>query len=271
MSKIKKLIDEVATFLLDMDGVLYVGNTPIEGAAKTVAYLRRKGKKIIFMTNNSGSTRRAYVLKLAKIGIAARESDVLTSGYVAMLYLRERAPRARVYVVGELGLKKEIINGGFKVLTDRRAEEADFVVVGLDRAMSYKRLTAGVRALLAGAEMIATNMDATYPTEGGLSPGAGAVVGALSASSGKPPKVVIGKPSPFMIKLALGIVGSRPSKTAIVGDKLSTDILAGKRFGLKTILVLSGVTSKHDIKKTRKAEEMPDLVAPSIKSLMVGK
>ncbi len=270
MSKIKKLIDEVLTFLLDMDGVLYVGNTPIEGAAKTVAYLRRKGKKIIFMTNNSGSTRRAYVQKLAKMGIAARESDVLTSGYVAMLYLRERAPRARVYVVGELGLKKELINGGFKILADRRAEEADFVVVGLDRAMSYKKLTAGVRALLAGAELIATNMDATYPTEGGLSPGAGAVVGALSASSGKQPKVVIGKPSPFMIKLALGIVGSRPSETAIVGDKLATDILAGKRFGLKTILVLSGVTSKGDIRKID-VEKMPDLVVPSIKSLMVRK
>jgi len=270
LSKIKKIIDEVSTFLFDMDGVLYVGDTPIEGAAKTVAYLRKKGKKIIFMTNNSASTRRAYVQKLAKIGIAARESDILTSGYVMMLYLRERAPRALVYVVGELGLKKELINGGFKVLTDGRAEEADFVVAGLDRSMSYKKLTAGVRALLAGAELIATNMDATYPTEDGLSPGAAAVVGALSASSGKQPKVVIGKPSPFMIKLALGIVGSRSSEAAIVGDKFATDILAGKRFGLKTILVLSGVTSKDDIKKI-KAEKMPDLVVPSVKSLMVKK
>lgn len=270
MSKIKKIIDEVSTFLLDMDGVLYVGNTPIEGAAKTVAYLRRKGKKIIFMTNNSGSTRREYAKKLAKMDIAARESDVLTSGYVAMLYLRERAPRAPIYVVGESGLKKELIEGGFKVLTDEQAEKADFVVAGLDRAMSYKRLAAGVRALLAGAELIATNMDATYPTEGGLSPGAAAMVGALSASSGKRPKVVIGKPSPFMIKLALGIVGSRPSEAAIVGDKFATDILAGKRFGLKTILVLSGVTSKGDIGKI-KAEKGPDLVVPSIKSLMVGK
>ena len=270
MSKIKKFIDKVSTFLFDMDGVLYVGNTPIEGAAKTVAYLGKKGKKIIFMTNNSASTRREYVQKLAKIGIAARESDILTSGYVTMLYLRERAPRAPIYVVGELGLKKELINGGFKVLTDGHAEEADFVVVGLDRSMSYKKLTAGVRALLAGAELIATNTDATYPTEGGLSPGAAAVVGALSASSGKQPKVVIGKPSPFMIKLALGIVGSRPSEAAIVGDKLATDIMAGKRFGLKTILVLSGVTSKDDIKKI-KEEKMPDLVVPSIKSLMVKK
>jgi HAD superfamily hydrolase (TIGR01457 family) len=270
LSKIKKLIDEIATFLLDMDGVLYVGNTPIEGAAKTVLHLRKKDKKIIFVTNNSTNTRHEYVQKLAKMGIAARVSDVFTAGYVARLYLRERAPRARVLVVGGLGLKKEIINGGFKVLTDRRAEEADFVVVGLDRAINYEKLTAGVRALLAGAELIAMNMDATYPTEGGLCPGAGAFVGALSASSGKQPKVVIGKPSPFMIKLALDMVGSRPSKTAIVGDKLSTDILAGKRFGLKTILVLSGVTSKRDIKKIE-AEEMPDLVIPSIKSLMVGK
>ena len=270
MSKIKKLIGEVSTFLLDMDGVLYIGDTPIEGAAKTVAYLKSKGKKIIFMTNNSANTRRAYVQKLARMSIAVQISDILTSGYVTMLYLRERVPRARVYVVGESGLKKEMMNGGFKVLTDRRVEEADFVVVGLDRTLSYKKLTAGVRALLAGAEMIATNMDTIYPTEGGISPGAAATVGALSASSCKQPKVVIGKPSPFMIRLALSIVGSRPSDAAIVGDKLSTDILAGTRFGLKTILVLSGVTSKYDIKKI-KAEKMPDLVVPSIKSLMVGK
>jgi len=254
-----------------MDGVLYLGDTPIDGAVKAVAYLRKKGKRIVFMTNNSAYTRGMYVRKLAKIGIHARESEIVTSAYATVLYLRKHSPRARLYVVGEPGLKKELKLGGFEVLSDGRAERADFVVAGLDRTMSYRRLTAGVRALLAGAELIATNTDATYPTESGLCPGAGAVVGALSSSSGKPPKVVIGKPSPNMIKLALAAAGSKPRETAIIGDRLTTDIRAGKQAGLTTILVLTGVASGQDVEKVKRTRWVPDAVIPSIKRLVVGR
>ena len=264
-------INRLSTFFLDMDGVLYLGDTPIDGAVKAVAYLRKKGKKIVFMTNNSAYTRGMYVRKLARMGIPARESEIITSAYATVLYLRKHSPRARLYVVGEPGLKKELKRGGFEVLSDGRAERADFVVAGLDRTMSYKRLTAGVRALLAGVELIATNTDATYPTESGLCPGAGAVVGALSSSSGKPPKVVIGKPSPNMIKLALAVAGSKPRETAILGDRLTTDIRAGKQAGLTTILVLTGVASRQDVKKVKRTRWAPDVVIPSIKSLVVGK
>ncbi len=271
MPKLANLVDRLSTFFLDMDGVLYLGDTPIDGAAKAVAYLRKKGKKIVFMTNNSAYTRRMYVRKLARMGIRAHESEVVTSGYATVLYLRKRSPRARLYVVGEPGLKTELRRGGFEVLSDDRAERADFVVAGLDRTMSYKRLTAGVRALLAGAELIATNTDATYPTESGLCPGAGAVVGALSSSSGKLPKVDIGKPSPNMIKLALAAAGSKPRETAIIGDRLTTDVLAGKQAGLTTMLVLTGVASRRDIKKVKGTRWAPDAVIKSIKSLVVGR
>jgi len=267
----KKITDRISTFFLDMDGVLYIGDAPINGAAETIAHLRRKGKKIVFMTNNSMHTRRAYVRKLARIGIPAIESEIVTSAYATMLYLLKRAPRARVYVVGGQGLKEELAQGGFRIVSEGRAEDADFVVAGLDRTINYRKLAAGVRALLAGAEFIATNTDAVYPTEDGISPGAGAIVGALSMSSGKQPKVVIGKPSLNMVKLALEIVRSKPSETAIVGDKLSTDVQVGKRAGLKTILVLSGVTSRRDLKKIKDPRKMPDVVIPSIKNLMVSK
>ncbi len=271
MRKLANLINRLSTFFLDMDGVLYRGEAPIGGAAQAVAYLRRKGKKIVFMTNNAAYTRRAYVHKLARMGIPARESEIITSGYAAVLYLRKRAPHARLYVVGEPGLKAELRQGGFEVLPDNRAGEVDFVVAGLDRTLTYNRLEAGVRALLAGAELIATNLDATYPTETGLSPGAGATVGALSGSSGKQPKVVIGKPSPNMIKLALRMAGSRPKETAILGDKLATDIRAGREAGLTTILVLTGVTSKRDLKKAKGTRLAPDIVLSSITDLVVGK
>lgn len=271
MCESKKIINQISTFFLDMDGVLYTGDTPINGAAETITYLRRRGKKIVFMTNNSMHTRRAYVRKLARIGIPASESKIITSAYATRLYLLKRAPRARVYVVGGQGLKEELAQGGFRILSDSRASDADFVVAGLDRAINYKKLTAGVRALLAGAEFIATNTDAVYPTGDGISPGAGAIIGALSVSSGKQPKVVIGKPSLNMVKLALEIVRSKPSETAIVGDKLSTDVQVGKRAGFKTILVLSGVTSRRDFEKIKNRKEMPDAVIPSIKNLMVSK
>jgi len=269
LHKLAAAVDRLSAFILDMDGVLYIGEIPIRGAAETVAYLRRKGKKLAFVTNKSAYTRRVYARKLAQMGIAAHESGIVTSAYATSLYLQRRVPGARIYAIGEPGLKRELEQAGFKLLPDARAEEADFVVVGMDRAITYKKITAGLRALLAGAEFIATNPDGIYPTETGISPGAGAMIGALVGSSGKRPKVVIGKPSPHMIKISLGVLGSTPSETAIVGDKLDTDVLAGKRAGLTTILVLTGVSSGQDVKRVRGTKMAPDFVIRSIKDLVV--
>jgi len=263
-------VDEISTFILDMDGVLYLGETPIKGAAEAVGWLRNRGKKLVFSTNNSAETRRAYARKLARMGIAARESEIMTAGYVTTLYLQKHAPRARIYVVGENGLRSEFKRAGLKLVPYERAEEATHVVVGLDRMVNNKKLTGALRALLAGAEFIATNADAAYPTEDGLSPGAGAMIGALVGCSGKKPSMVLGKPSPRMIRVALGILRSKPSETAIVGDRLDTDITAGKRAGLATILVLSGVSKRRDVVKAKGAKIVPDFVINSIRDLVSG-
>jgi len=262
------MVDRISVFILDMDGVLYLGKTPIKGAAETIRWLRKRGKRIVFSTNSSARTRRAQARKLARMGIAARESEIITSGFVAALYLRKRSPRAKVYVVGEKGLRLELERAGLKLVPYERADEATHVVVGIDRKMNNKKLTSALRALLAGAKFIAANPDATYPTEDGLSPGAGAMIGALEGCSGKKPSVVLGKPSPRMIKIALGILHSKPSEAVIVGDRLDTDITAGKRAGVTTILVLSGVSKRRDIVKARRMKIVPDFVIDSVKDLV---
>lgn len=264
MPKLAETIGRLEGFIIDMDGVLYRGEKPIKGAARAVEAMRRKGKKLVFWTNNSAYTRRAYARRLTRMGIASNESEIITSGYATAFYLRKRAPRAKLYVVGELGLKQELKEADFILLSDERAAEATHVVAGLDRTLSYKKITAALSALLAGAEFVATNVDSTYPTEAGLSPGAGATVGALSGCSGKKP-VVIGKPSVRMLKLALDVLGTKPRETAIVGDRIDTDIAVGKRMGLTTILVLSGVTAERDVARVRGTKLAPDFVLSSIK------
>ena len=267
MPKLAEAMGRLEGFIIDMDGVLYRGGKPIKGAARAVEAMRRKGKKLIFWTNNSAYTRRAYARKLTKMGIASNESEIITSGYATALYLSKRAPRAKLYVVGEPGLKQELKEAGFTLLSDERAAEATHVVAGLDRTLSYKKIAVALCPLLAGAKLVATNVDSTYPTEAGLSPGAGMTVGALSGCSGKKP-VVIGKPSIHMLKLALNILGTKPSETAIVGDRIDTDIAVGKRMGLVTILVLSGVAAERDAARARGTKLAPDFVLPSIGELI---
>lgn len=270
MHKLAAAMEKLSAFIFDMDGVLYRGKMPIPGASEAVEHLRKKGKKLVFVTNKSAHTRRVYARLLARMGIPARESEIVTSAYATSLYLRKRFPNARLYVIGERGLRWELRRAGFKLMSDERAEEAYFVVTGMDRTITYKKLTAGLRALLAGAEFIATNPDANYPTETGICPGAGAMIGALVGCSGKRPKIVIGKPSPQMIKISLTLLDSKPSETAIVGDRIETDVVAGKRAGLKTILVLTGVSSKRDVERVKGTKLAPDFVIQSLREMVVN-
>lgn len=251
-----------------MDGVLYNGKRPVDGASKAVKQVREKGKKLVFVTNNSARTRAEYVKKLARVGIPARESEIVTAGHATVMYLRKRCPNAKIYVAGEKGLQSELRRAGFKIVSQGETEKATHVVAGLDRKINYNKIAGGLRALLAGAEFIATNADTTYPTETGLSPGAGATVGALTGCSGKKPSLVIGKPSPHILKIALKLLGTRPSKTAIIGDRVDTDMKAGKAVGIRTILVLSGVCTKKEVQKVRGTRMAPDFVLKSIAEVM---
>lgn len=269
MRKVIAALEGVSTVILDMDGVLYRGDRPVEGASRAVNWIRKSGRKIIFSTNNSAYTRAAYVQKLARIGIPAREPEVITSGYATALYIKRRYPRAKIYAVGEDGLLSELKEAGLELVPKKKTEKATHVVVGIDRTINYGKIAGGLNALLAGAEFIATNADATYPTETGPSPGAGAIIGALVGCSGRHPSLVIGKPSPHMIRIALGLLGTRASETAIIGDRLDTDIAVGKRMGLRTILVLSGTCTERDVKRVMNTKMAPDFVFKSIAEMVV--
>jgi len=252
--------DGISGVVLDMDGVLYRGNRPIAGVARAVKRLRETGRRLVFSTNNSAGSRAYYARKLESIGIPADESEVINSGHVTAVYLKKHSPNARVYVVGEEGLRRELELSGVKILPATKSDGATHVVVGLDRKLSYKKIVLGLKALLAGADFIATNPDPTYPTEEGLSPGAGATIGALAGCFGKGPRIVMGKPETPMIELSLKVLGTSPRNTAIVGDRLDMDIAVGKKLGLRTILVLTGIATSKDVKKVHGTKMAPDFV-----------
>jgi len=247
-----------------MDGVLYTGSKPIKGAERAVEFLRKSGKKVIFLTNNSESTRASYMKKLARMGIIAREDEVITSGQVTADYIRKENPDARVFAIGGKGLIQELKLAGLKLV---RPDRATHVVVGIDQSLTYEKLRGGLKALLSGAEFIATNPDNLYPTEKGLSPGAGAIVAALERSSMRKAKV-IGKPSSYMIRFVLKILGIKPNEAAIIGDQINTDIKAGRKTGLMTILVLSGVSKSEDVVKVRGTKNAPDFVIGSLEEVI---
>ncbi|MFN4133463.1 MAG: HAD-IIA family hydrolase [Candidatus Hadarchaeales archaeon] len=257
----------VSAVILDMDGVLYRGEVPVDGAADAVKEIRRKGLKILFLTNNSTLSRADYVKKLRKMGIEAEKEEIITSGFVAALYLKKNFPSARVFAVGGKGLFEELREAGVKLLGIEEAGKATHVVVGLDQNLTYEKIKAAVRAILNGADFIATNSDPTYPTEDGLAPGAGAVIGALEGSTGARPRLIFGKPALTMVKIAVRRFGVKRGEVAMVGDRLDTDVAVGKKLGLRTILVLTGVAKREDV---RRAKEKPDFVFESLKEAVFG-
>lgn len=243
--------------LLDLDGVVYTGDTPIPGAAGCFTYLRESGRRLQCITNNSTLTAEQYALKLAAMGIAVEPGQVLTSSEATAVRLQERLPPgARILAIGEDGLVRALLGHGFR-LVDR---DPDAVVCGLDRRLTYARLTRACFALRAGVPLIATNPDLSLPTEGGLFPGNGATLAYLGAATGARPEV-IGKPEATMLRVAMERIGATPAETAIVGDGLLTDILAGVRAGVTTVLVLTGVSRRADLTAT---ETQPDLVFESL-------
>jgi phosphoglycolate/pyridoxal phosphate phosphatase family enzyme len=242
-----------------MDGVLYRGSQVIEGAPEAVKKLKKKVKKVFFTTNNSTLSRRGYVKKLRGLGVESDESQILTSAYAAAVYLKGLG-NARVLPIGERGLREELLQAGLEVVDCRSPERATHVVAGLDRRLTYGKIVAAAKAISAGAVFVATNTDAAYPTEAGLLPGAGATVGAIVGCTGRSPDVVLGKPSTFMLELGMRAVGVRRSEVAVIGDRLDTDVVVAKKLKLRSILVLSGVSTPQDVRKARRRGLSPDFV-----------
>ncbi len=261
-------LGEKEAFLLDMDGVIYIENDPIEGSLEAVRSLRSEGKKLGFLTNNSTKTRGEYREKLSDLGLEVEESEIMTSAYATALRLSMLAESGTCYVIGEEGLKKELRKAGFEVVSREDAGNASYVVVGMDRGLSYDKVWGGLTAILSGAEFIATNPDSTYCTKDGLAPGAAASIGALAAAAEEEPTEIIGKPSPYMLEASLDVLDVSPEKAVIVGDRIGTDIRAGKELGLTTILVLTGVDSEKEVEEVRGSSKEPDFVLSSFGKLV---
>lgn len=230
-------LTELRGFIFDLDGTLYRGNEVIPGAAEFIADLRRTGVPLLFLTNNATTPPDAVAQRLTGMGIPATPEEVLGSAEATAATLAAELPGCRVYMVGEVGLREALLAAGLTITDDFRA--ADAVVVGMDRAVTYPKLRDAALAIQRGVPFIATNTDRTLPTELGLIPGAGALVGLLEIATEVKPRV-IGKPSAAIMRLGLRRLGTPAAYTAAVGDRPETDILGGQAAGMPTIAVLTG-------------------------------
>jgi NagD protein len=249
-------------WLFDLDGTVYLGEALIPGAAETVAALRADARRVAFLSNKPLQTRADYAAKLARLGIPAAEEDVINSSLVLARHLAELDPGAPLFVIGEAPLLAELRAHGFEVRADARVR---WVVIAFDRTFDYAKLNTALQAVRAGARLIATNPDRTCPVEGGEIPDCAGMTAAVEAVTGARVEVVVGKPSPIMLRAALARLGVGADECVMVGDRIETDIVMGKQLGLATVLVLSGVTRAGD---PRVAELRPDLVLPSIRELI---
>jgi len=263
MPKLPLGLSRYKGFLLDIDGVLVRGKAVLAGAPGALAELKTRGH-VLFLTNNSTKSRQGVAHHLRSLGFDVRAEEAVPSCYVAAQYLRHRYGLVRFWTLGEAGILEEMTLAGHIPVGP---EEAQWIVVGMDRELTYAKLAQALRALLRGARFLATNRDATFPTPDGLVPGAGAIVGAL-VGMGFEPEEVVGKPSLRSFEVALSTLGLPPHEVLMIGDRLETDVLGAQKAGLDTALVLTGISREQDI-----AQEgiVPTWVADSLADLVRGK
>ncbi len=258
--------------ILDMDGVLWRGDTPVPGLADFFTLMNQLEMGVMLATNNATKTVADYVARLAGFGVPVSAAHIITSATATASYLQTRyAPATPLYVVGEPGLRQILRDHGFTIanqdngsaLADEMTTAPAAVVAGLDRSLTYQRLAAAALHIRRGAAFFGTNPDVSLPHELGELPGAGAILAALQATTGVEP-TIIGKPGPIMFQEALRRLGAAPSAAAMVGDRLETDVVGGKNAGISTILLLSGVTQPADL---RHSPIQPDFVFDDINAL----
>lgn len=253
--------------IFDMDGVMYRGKKPIDGAREVINFLKENGIPFAFLTNNSTKNARMYREKLLEMEIDVEKERIITSGYATARYLETHFEEGPIFVIGGKGLQEEIKKIGWPMISLEEARERwreiKYVVVGLDPALTYEKLKYGTLAIRNGAHFIGTNPDTTYPTEEGLYPGAGSVIAALKASTEREP-LIIGKPNEPAYNVVMEKLGD-VDEVWMAGDRLDTDIAFAKRFGMKAVMVLTGVSTLKDVEKS---EVKPDLIIPSVGELL---
>lgn len=260
----RRPLSEIRGLIMDMDGVLYRGNEPTPGLLDFFRLLDGRGIKYLCLTNNSTTLPSGYVKKLAGMGVHVPEESILTSGLVAKAYMTERYPAGtRIYGVCMDPLRELLLDGTGYVWDD---ETPQVVVSSGDFAVVYDKLRRACLAIRAGADWIATNTDKTLPTEQGLVPGAGALVAALVTATDREP-VALGKPALPMMEYALARLGLTAAETAMIGDRLDTDILGGINATMPTIMVLTGVSTREEVDR---GSIKPDYIFEDLPALMAA-
>lgn len=251
--------------VFDMDGVLYRGTTALPAVGDLLNALELREIRYMLATNNSMATPADYVTKLAAMDLTVSEESILTSAMATRDYLLETLPSdAGVFVIGMPALREQLFRETNFHPVQYGEELPAAVVLGLDKAFTYEKLAMANEAIRAGARFVATNADATLPTEAGLVPGCGSLVAAVATASGQIP-TVIGKPEPLILLMALERLGVDPADSVMIGDRLDTDIIAGARAGMLTVLVLTGVSTRDEIAH---APVLPDLVFTDLSAVL---
>ncbi|GFZ45730.1 4-nitrophenylphosphatase [Saitozyma sp. JCM 24511] len=285
-----ELIDSTDTFLLDCDGVIYHGPVVVEGVREVLALLRAKGKKLIFVTNNARKSRAMYKKTFDKLNIEVKEEEIFGSAYATAVYLSKvlNFPKdKRVYVIGEQGIEDELTAVGISHCGGTDPEDRVFipsgdfslfkpdpsigaVLCGFDMYVNYKKYAKAFSYLRdnEGCHFILTNQDATFPTDGTLFPGSGAMSAPLVFASKKTPTIV-GKPNTLMMDAIIAEHHFDPKRALMVGDNLSTDIEFGHNSGVRTLLVMGGVTAREQVFGDSPSHVVPDFVVESLGDLAV--
>ncbi len=253
----------IASWLMDMDGVLVHEEHAIPGADRFLARLGELERPFLVLTNNSIYTRRDLAARLRQSGLEVPEDRIWTSALATARFLEDQRPGGSAFVIGEAGLTTALHQGGY-TLTDH---DPDYVVLGETRTYSFERITRAIRLIENGARFIATNPDATGPSVDGPLPATGSVAALISRATGQEPYFV-GKPNPLMMRSALNAIDAHSETTAMVGDRMDTDVVCGMEAGLETVLVLTGVTTTADAERyPYRASRIVDSIADLIDEL----
>ncbi len=254
-------IENKKLYIFDMDGTIYLGKKPFDYAVRFINNLRDAGKKVLFFTNNASRTDKFYIDKLNRLGFFANENEIMTSGDVTAEFLKRHRTKRSVYLLGVDELIDDFFNKGINIVSGD-SDSADIVVTSFDTTLTYKKLNDACRLIRNGAEFLCTHPDFNCPTETGFIPDSGAITAFITASTGKVP-TYFGKPYRQTIDMISEATGFDKSEMCIFGDRLYTDIALGKKYGVTSVLVLSGETTEGDVESAADADK-PDFVFGSL-------
>ncbi|QTD40836.1 HAD-IIA family hydrolase [Sporosarcina sp. Te-1] len=251
-------------FIFDLDGTIYLDDDTIPGVPEAIQALKKRGDKVVFLTNKSIARRTDYVTKLNKMGIQVELDEVINSNYITAHYLKNTmTPGDAAYVIGEQPLFDELQEAGIQLASE--AADASHVILGWDRQFTYEKLNDAFQAWRNGAEILATNPDRTCPVQGGEIPDCGAMIGALEGATGEPVTQITGKPSALMSSYVLEhVLHMEADQCYMVGDRLETDIRMANEAGIHSVLVMTGITTSDMLEV---ASDRPSFVLESVRDI----